>query len=165
MPQNHQYLLKKDNSEIATLFKEELKNKGIEADIEYITKVCLLTKDRANFVKEIWEHASFFFVAPEEYDPKIVKKRWKENTPQIITDIIGKIATTNSFDATTLAPLVKNHIADNELNMGQVMNCLRMSLVGGAKGPDLFEIFEMLGREETIKRLKTAIEIITNNGE
>ena len=157
---NHQYLQKKSDKEIAELFNPELKNKNINVDLLYTEKVISLVKERVSFVKEIWEQASFFYVAPEEYDKKVIKKRWKEGMSEKLNQIINILNNLDDFSRDKIHDEIVKFIETNEFNMGQIMNSLRLSLVGAAKGPDLFIIIEMLGKQETINRIKTAIEVI-----
>jgi len=157
---NHQYLQKKSDKEIAELFNNELIQKNITADINYTEKVISLIKERVSFIKEIWGQASFFYQKPQEYDKKVVKKRWKEGMSDKLNQIITILNDINDFNRNKIHDEVVKFIETNEFNMGQIMNSIRLSLVGGAKGPDLFTIIEMLGKQETIERIKTAIEII-----
>ncbi len=157
---NHQYMLQKPAKEIAQLFLPVLQSKGIEnVSSEYLEQVCTLSKDRVNFVSELWEQASFFFQAPESYDEQVVKKRWNETSAAHLKKI-SEILNTAAFDKQTLHDEVANYIQNNSLNMGQIMNCLRLSLVGAAKGPDLFEIIVLLGKSESTKRITKACEVL-----
>ncbi len=158
---NHQYLIKKTGEELAEDFAPILESKGIEADSNYVAKVCELMKERVSFVKELWEQSSFFFTAPEEYDSKVVNKRWKGKAPAAIAEIKDLIAKAEDFNTEKLHEEVKNYIQEKELGMGQIMNCLRLALVGSSKGPDLFIIIEMLGQAETVRRLEKAVEVLS----
>ncbi len=158
---NHQYLIKKTGEELAEDFAPILESKGIEADSNYVAKVCELMKERVSFVKELWEQSSFFFTAPEEYDSKVVNKRWKGKAPAAIAEIKDLIAKAEDFNTEKLHEEVKNYIQEKGLGMGQIMNCLRLALVGSSKGPDLFIIIEMLGQAETVRRLEKAVEVLS----
>ncbi len=157
---NHKYLQKKSNKEIAKLFNDELLKRNISSNLEYTESVVALVKERVSFIKEIWEQASFFYQAPKEYDNKVIKKRWKNNMSEKLYQIIEILNKINDFNADNIHNKIISFIENNEFNMGQIMNSIRLSLVGGAKGPDLFKIIELLGKQETIKRIKTAIETI-----
>ena len=157
---NHQYLIKKSDDELAELYKSILKEKGIDADLNYLKKICALIKERVNFVSEFWDQSYYFFEAPTEYDQKVIKKRWKENTPDILKDIIDILEKSEPFNAENTEKLVKDYIQKNELNMGQVLNVLRLTLVGSAKGPGLFNIMELLGENEVIKRIEAGLQNI-----
>ncbi|MBE9467932.1 MAG: glutamate--tRNA ligase [Bacteroidetes bacterium] len=157
---NHHYLVEKSNEEIATLFQPILIQKGINKSDEYVVKVCGLVKERANFISELWEQAYFFFQAPVEYDKKTVKKKWKENSPKIMSDIQNILSTVEFFKAEDLELVIKKYIEENELGMGMVMNAFRLTIVGAAKGPGVFDIIELIGKEEALKRIKLGIENI-----
>ncbi|RLD60861.1 MAG: glutamate--tRNA ligase [Bacteroidetes bacterium] len=157
---NHHYLVEKSNEEIADLFQDILKEKGIEKSNEYVAKVCGLVKERVNFVSELWEQTYFFFQRPVEYDKKTVKKRWKENSPNIMKDIINILSSVELFNSRETETVVKKFIEEKELGMGQVMNAFRLTIVGAAKGPGVFDIIELLGKDETIKRIELGIKNI-----
>ena len=157
---NHQYLIKKSDDELAELYKSILKEKGIDADLNYLKKICALIKERVNFVSEFWDQSYYFFEAPTEYDQKVIKKRWEENTPDILKDIINILNKSEPFNTENTEKLVKDYIQKNELNMGQVLNALRLTLVGSAKGPGLFNIMELLGEKEVITRIEAGLQNI-----
>jgi len=117
-------------------------------------------KERVNFVSELWNVASFLFVAPTEYDAAVIKKRWKEVVPPALLKIAELLNEVQPFDIATTSEKVKTYIQANQLNMGQIMNCFRLALVGGSLGPDLFEMVELLGKNEVISRIKKAVEEI-----
>ena len=157
---NHQYLQKKNISEIALLFNNELKEKNINIDIEFTEKVVSLVKERVSFVREIWNQASFFYQKPESYDKKVIKKRWKEGTSEQLLKIIEILKGIKNFTRNNLHDSIVKHIEENQLNMGQIMSSIRLSIVGASSGPDLFAIIELIKKHETIDRLKIAIDKI-----
>ena len=157
---NHQYLIKKEDKELANLFQPLLIEKGVHAEIQFVTKVVGLIKERANFVKDFWDQSFFFFGAPVEYDAKMVKKRWKENTPTILTSLIQDLKTIQDFNVVNMEAVIKSFLEKNELGMGQVMTALRLTLVGSGMGPGVMEIMELLGKEEVIRRIVKGIETI-----
>jgi len=154
---NHQYLVKKSNEELAKLFVATLTEKGINADSAKIEKVTGLVKERVNFVNEIWDQSFFFFSAPESYDEATVKKAWSPETPELMKKILDFIPTVEPFSAHDLELQLKEYINSNNLGMGKVMNALRLCLVGASKGPGVADICEIIGKEETIKRINKAI--------
>lgn len=157
---NHQYLINKSDDSLANDFNSILKEKGIEKPLELVTRIIGLVKERASFVNEIWDHSEFFFVAPTEYDAKMVKKKWKEQTPEILKSIIDILNNQQDFTRDNCHDAVVKYLEENEIGMGVAMNALRLSLVGSGKGPDLFTIIEILGKEEVIGRIKEAIDNI-----
>ncbi len=157
---NHKYLQSKDNDELAEVFQKILKEKDITEDLGKIEKIVSLVKERANFVKELWDQSSFFFVAPTEYDSKTIQKRWKSETPAQLTELIEILNSIDDFSAENTEIIVKEWITNKEYNLGSIMNAFRLSVVGEPKGPHMFDITAIIGKDETIKRLQKAIETI-----
>jgi glutamyl-tRNA synthetase len=155
----HYFQLKKEN-ELAELFKPILNEKGITASVKKTEKVIGEIKERCEFVKDIWEQGSFFFEAPTSYDEKTIKKRWKENTSEQLAAIGDLFGSVENWEATSIKEAFSSFMNEKEWGFGAIMNPLRLCLVGGNMGPDLFVICEILGKEETILRIKTAIERI-----
>ena len=155
---NHQYLLLKSNEELAEQFMPYLEAKGLSGDMTTVAKVIGLTKDRVNFVSELWEQVNFFFVAPTEYDEKSLKKRWKEDSPKHMTEMLALLEAHEDWSAEGLDNLIMPWIAEKEYGVGIVMNAFRICLVGAARGPHIWNITDVLGREETLRRVRTALE-------
>ncbi len=162
---NHQYILNMPNEELAEKFAPILKEKGIEVPPEKVTKVVSLVKDRVSFVSELWEQTSFFFEAPSSYEEKSVRKRWKQDTPGNMQQLAELIKGIEDFSSENQETIVKGWISDNGLHMGNIMNAFRLSVVGESKGPHMFDITEVIGKEETINRLKNAINKLPKDGE
>ena len=152
---NHQYLQKQRDESLAESFKKDLSNRSISTKLD-LTKIVSLIKERANFVSEFWEMSNFFFEAPTAYDEKAAKN-WKEDTPDLMQQLITVLATIEDFTSVNIETIVKDWMTQNEIGMGKVMQPFRLSLVGALKGPHLFDIVELIGKEETIKRLGKAI--------
>ncbi len=157
---NHQYLQLKSNEELADLFLPVLAEHGVVADKAVVAKVIGLTKDRVNFVPELWEQTNFFFVAPTEYDEKSLKKRWKEDSPRHITELIALLEPQEDWSAEALDALVMPWIEQKGYGVGIVMNAFRICLVGAARGPHIWAITDVLGKEETLHRMHTALQNI-----
>ena len=157
---NQQYIQSKNDSELVDYFKPQLQEKGIEVTDEKLQQIVGLVKERIVLIPDFWEQASFFFEAPTEYDEKVIKKRWKEGMGEILNQVIAELEKIDTFAEQIGHDAVVKLIQDNEYNMGQVMNCLRLCLVGAGKGPDLFKIAELIGKQETIDRIKKGIETI-----
>ncbi|MCF6213323.1 MAG: glutamate--tRNA ligase [Flavobacteriaceae bacterium] len=162
----HQYIQKQSDEALANLFLPILKEHIIasvtksQGDIAYITKVISLTKERATFVSDFWGLTSFFFIAPKSFDAKAVKKQWKETTPNLMCELITVIKNVSDFSSENLESSIKEWITKKELGFGRVMQPFRLSLVGALKGPHLFDIATLLGREETVKRIQYAIDTV-----
>lgn len=157
---NHKYLQAKSNEEIALLFQQILIDKAFVVDFEKLVTIVSLVKERANFVNELWSQSSFFFQAPTEYDLKTVQKRWKDETPAQLTELIELLSTIDKFTAENTESVVKEWIVKKEYNMGGIMNAFRLSIVGEPKGPHMFDIIAILGKQETIERIKIVINTI-----
>lgn len=157
---NHQYLLRRDDKEVAALFDLILKDRGIHESMEKITKIVSMVKDRVSFVHEMWDQAIFFFMAPREYDEKMVKKKWKEDTPDILRQVTDVLKNLESFTVETIDKALHDYMEEHEVGAGKLMIALRLSLVGAGMGPDLKEIMVLLGKEETVARIEKAINII-----
>ncbi len=157
---NHEYILQKSADELYPYFEPILKERGVAADPAYVKTVIDLIKDRLNFIPDFWEQACYFFVAPTEYDPQAIKKRWKENMPTYLRAVLDILKGIQPFDKQQAHDAVMAYIQDNELNMGQVLNSLRLAIVGAARGPELFTMIELIGVDEVVKRTERAIEVI-----
>lgn len=135
-------------------------NNGVDESLERIRTVVGLMKDRVSFVKELWPLCSFFFIAPLEYDEKTVKKRWKEYSAQQMTELADLLETIDDFSIEGQEPVVMKWVEDKGYKLGDIMNAFRLALVGIGKGPGMFDISAFLGKAETIKRLRRAIEVL-----
>ncbi len=157
---NHEYILHKSNEEIAELFAPIVANNGVEESLARVTEVVSMMKDRVNFVKELWPLCSFFFIAPTSYDEKVKKKRWKEFSPQQMTELRDVLASLDDFSIESQEAAVHKWIEEKEYKLGDVMNAFRLCLVGEGKGPGMFDISAFLGKEETLHRLEVALKTL-----
>lgn len=157
---NHEYMLKKSNEEVANLFAPIVANNGVDESMERITQVVAMMKDRVNFVKELWPLCSFFFIAPTEYDEKTVKKRWKADSAKVMGELADVLEAIDDFSVEGQEPVVMKWVEEKGYKLGDVMNAFRLTLVGIGKGPGMFDISAFLGKEETLKRLRKAIEVL-----
>jgi len=157
---NHQYFIKKSDEELGLLLLPYLKVKGINADLSMTSKVCAMVKERCSFVSEIWDQSYFLFQTPASYDEKMVSKRWKDNVPEIMAEIAVFLENLNTWNAPAIKEPFSEFVTTKGWNFGTVMNSLRLCLVGGSFGPDIFEICDLIGQTETVSRIKRAIEAI-----
>lgn len=160
---NHEYLQKLPDERLAALFKPVLAANGVNpADFsdEYIAKAVGIVKGRIYFVKDLWDQAKFFFTAPEAYNPKDVKKRWNEDTPRIMGELVEVLRGIDDFSSKAAEPVVLDWIASKGYHLGNVMNAFRLTVVGECKGPHMFDITELLGKDETINRINKGVESI-----
>lgn len=155
---NQQYLQTKPNSELTDLFLPFLKEKSVSSDKNYVEKVVSLIKERAMFVTDFWDLSNFFFQSPTEYDAKASKKQWKPETGSLMQELIVVINSIEDFTSVNTETIIKEWITSKEVGFGKVMQPLRLSLVGALKGPHLFDIIEMIGKEETVSRIQKAID-------
>ncbi|MDI5898059.1 glutamate--tRNA ligase [Flavobacterium yafengii] len=153
---NHQYLIKQEDATLAKAYAPILAEKGFSVAENVLTKVVSLIKERAHFVSEFWEMSDFFFVAPTAYDEK-ASKNWKEETPALMQELISVVEEITDFTSMNIETIVKDWMTKNEIGMGKVMQPFRLSLVGALKGPHLFDIVEVIGKDETINRIQKAI--------
>ena len=153
--------MRRSPEQVGEEYKEWLKTeKNIDADIEYVTKVAALVKDRVNFVKEMWDQSFFFFEEPTTYDEVTVKKRWKENSADLMRQASEVIKNIDDFSAENIDKVLNEWITKNELGMGPVMNGLRLMLVGAGKGPHIHEILALIGKDEALKRIEKGIKVL-----
>jgi glutamyl-tRNA synthetase len=153
---NHQYFTRQDNEVLAKQLAHVLLEKGINKPVEYITEVVGMVKERATFTKELWDLSDYFFTAPDNYDEKAAKN-WKPETAEIMNQLITLLQNTLDYSSANLETVIKAWMEENGIGMGKVMQPLRLSLVGAMKGPHLFDIMALIGKEETINRIKKAI--------
>lgn len=157
---NHKYLINKPDSELASQLKEILKRNGIFTDDNKIEKVCGLMKERADFVKDIYKDSLFFFVTPEEYNEKDVKKYWKEESLPLMQELYNLLSNIEDFSFANTERIISEWITTKEIGFGKVMNPFRVAIVGAAKGPHMFDIIEIIGKAETLKRLEKALNTL-----
>ena len=157
---NHEYILMKPDKEIAELFVPVLKEHGVCAPFEKVVTVVGMMKNRVSFVYELWDASNFFFIAPETYDPKTVQKRWKDDSAACMTELMSVLAGIDDFSIENQEKIVMDWIAEKDYHTGNIMNAFRLTLVGEGKGPHMFDISWVLGKEETLARMKRAIEIL-----
>lgn len=162
---NHQHLMKKTNEELVDLFSPFILTQAASPIYErkQLEQIVGLVKERVNFVHEIWEQTRFFFIAPTAYDLKTVKKHWTPEMPKTLNHLAKILDSETDFSSKHLEQIITTFIKSNNFNMGQVMNCLRLCLVGEAKGPHLNDIIAIIGKDETAQRIRMAIEQITKN--
>jgi glutamyl-tRNA synthetase len=159
---NHQYLQKVEDDKLAQEFIKDLKSRNIDSPLDKVKNIVRLVKERCNFVKDFWDNSDYFFVAPNSYAEKALKKRWKEGTSErmcIIAERMKEIGDNSSW-ADNAEEFLMKYIAENELNMGQIMNSIRLAVVGDTKGVNMVDIMRILGKQEIISRITTAAERI-----
>ena len=151
---NHQYLHQKNSEELAKEYLKILSERNVNSSQEIVEKIVALIRDRATYITDFWELSSFFFIAPTQYDEKAMKKQWKENSSEILDKIVNILGSQEDFSSANTEHIVKEFITNNGFSLGQVMPLIRLALVGDMKGPHIFDIAEIIGKDETIKRLE-----------
>ena len=158
---NQHYLQTKTDAELAGLFEpivqenasDSILNNGIS-----IEKIVSLIKERAVFISDFWQLSDYFFLAPTSYAEKGVKKQWKEGTPDIMNQLVSVLESIEDFSSENVENVVKAWITEKELSFGKVMPPLRLVIVGDMKGPHIFDILSMIGKEESIQRIQASIK-------
>jgi glutamyl-tRNA synthetase len=157
---NQHYLKEADNYSLADLFTPVLISKGIKTDRETVAKIVGFVKERAVFISDLWEQSSFFFVAPLTYDEKAVKKNWKDDAPELMKNLYNQLVMIEDFSSENTELIIKNWITENELPMGKLMNAFRLCVVGESRGPHMFDIISIIGKDETLQRIEKGIATI-----
>ena len=161
---NHHYLVSRSIPELTSLFQEALKEKGIKADNAFVEKVVELVKDRSDFVSQFWDQSYFFFERPTSYDHEIVRKKWDADTPGLLRAFAADLLSLGEFRSETIKAFAGEFAQQKGTGLGQLMNPLRLCLVGGSFGPDLALICEMLGKEEVVDRINDALDYLQKQG-
>ena len=157
---NRNYLQQKSEAELAELFMPILAKKDIQIEQEKLVHIVGLIKERCEFVADLWEQGSYFFEAPVSYDEKAAKK-WKEDTGEKLTAIVENVFhPAENWEAAPLKEAFSAFMNAKEWGFGVVMAPTRLALVGSSQGVDLFDIFEIIGKEETISRIKRAVTML-----
>ena len=156
---NHHYLQMQSDESLAKSYAPFLELKGISISEERLTKLVSLIKERANFVSEFWSLSDYFFAAPISYDEKATKN-WKEDTGNLMKQLILVLEGVEDFSSEKMEAIVKDWMTENEIGMGKIMQPFRLSLVGALKGPHLFDIAAFIGKQETINRIQNAISVL-----
>lgn len=159
---NHEYLMRLQDERLATLFEPVLEEKGLAGkfDKDYVARALGTVKSRADFVSDLWDQADFYFVAPSEYAPKDVRKRWTAGTPEIMRRLIEVLEGIDDMSSANAEKVVLDWIAANGYHLGNVMNAFRLAVVGACRGPHMFEITEIIPKEEVVARIHRAIDAI-----
>ena len=154
---NHQYLIQKSDEQLAEEFMPLLDTKQISCDMAKLVRIIGLVKERVQFVSELWEQLDFFFVRPTGYNPKMLKKSMKGDSPELLAELKKLLSVQDDFSSQQLEDVVKTWIESKEIGFGKVMNPLRLALVGEGKGPHLFDIIEILGKQESLQRIENLL--------
>ena len=159
---NHKYLIAKPDAELADLIAPYLQADGLAYDKPKVERICALMKERYNFVSELYEDCRFFFIAPTEYVEKDAKKYWKDDAPALMRELTELLKSIDDYSFANTEKIISAWITEKELGFGKVMNPFRVAIIGAAKGPHMFDVIEIIGKEETIRRMEKALEAMKN---
>jgi glutamyl-tRNA synthetase len=157
---NHHYLQSRTDNQLAFEFREDLRARGYHIDIKELEVLVGMIKERISFIKELWNETNFFFKAPEDYDQEVIKKRWKEESPVILSGLRDILKNIEDFSPAPTEKVIKTWIEAKGYNTGSVMNVFRLVVVGASRGPHMFDIIGWIGKEETIKRIDKGLSVI-----
>lgn len=154
---NQQYLRMRSPEQLAQAWMPELEKKGVRAEKAYVTGVCKLIQEKAQFIHEFWSLGSYFFEDPAQLDPEVIKKRRNEKTDAYFTVLTGHLQSLSTWKAADIENTFKSTCESNGIKPGEVMQLLRVYLSGLGGGPALFEMAELLGKEKVVARLQKGI--------
>jgi glutamyl-tRNA synthetase len=154
---NQQYLRGRSKKELSNSLQFILKENGIDKDNEYVEAVCEQLKERATFVNDMWLEGGYFFDAPDSYDDKTVRKKWKEDSPNLLVELKNKLLLIEDFSSENIEEVFKGFLIEKNIGMGKLLPVFRLSLTGLGMGPSLFNIASLIGKEETLNRMNTAL--------
>ncbi|MGQ8337108.1 glutamate--tRNA ligase [Sunxiuqinia sp. A32] len=157
---NRHYMQEKTDLELAGEFKPLLEARNVSISEEKLVRIIAMIKERCEFIHELWDQGQYFFEAPESYDEKTVKKKWKEGTSEKLNAILEVFKAVDDWKAELVKESFSNFMNEKEWGFGVVMVPIRLALVGSSQGVDLFDICELVGKEETISRIEKAITIL-----
>ena len=150
---NAQYMHRKSDAELAAILQPQLRAHGIEVDDMRAGEAAGIMKERATLTGDLWDLTSFFFTAPTGYEEKQTRKYWKGDNPSMLAELREVLASIDDFSKDNTERIVHAWIESRSLSMGQVMNTLRLALVGAGKGPGMYDVTAFIGREETLRRI------------
>jgi len=157
---NHHYMQEQYNDDLAETFKQ-IQPELAEIDVNYVELVVALIKERATFVTDFWALSHFFFQTPTDLDEKAVKKAWKDDSPELMTQVVSVIESVEDFTVENLQTELKGWIIKNDIGFGKVMMPLRLALVGALQGPDVFDIMYLIGKDETKRRIENLVNTLS----
>lgn len=156
---NQQYIKTIEPATLATLVKPQLDAKGVAATPEFLTEACRLLAERLTFLNDFWEQGYFFFQEPVGYDEAMLKKKWKEGKKEFFPELVERFAHLAEFNPSALETEVKLFMDAHSLGFGDVLPILRIMLTGTMQGPSVFDTAVLIGREETLRRMRKGIEV------
>ena len=154
------YMIDKITQALVAAYKKDKEGYTDNVFVEVAGRAAGIMKERATFITDLWDLTSFFFVAPAEYEEKQTRKYWKGQNPEILRELRSVLAAIDDFSLENTERIVHGWIEQKGYGMGQVMNTLRLALVGAGKGPGMYDVTSFIGKEETLRRLNAPIEAL-----
>ncbi len=154
---NAQYMHVRDDNELAEAYLPLLREHGVEIPFEQAARIAGYIKGRATFVSDFWELSYFLFRAPVSFDAKTAAKYWKGENPESVAGLREVLAGIDDFTNRNMETVCHAWIEEHGYKMGQIMNAFRLAIVGESKGFSMYEMCEVLGKEETLRRLDYAL--------
>jgi glutamyl-tRNA synthetase len=154
---NQQYLRAKDNAELALEYLPELTAKGYNPDMEILARICGMAKERSTFIADFWENSWFFFQAPDKYDETTVQKKWNADAAGLLNELAARFEGITDFTHDNVHNAFTTFLEDKGLKIGAMLPLFRLSVTGLGQGPGMFDVAEIVGKEETLARVNRAI--------
>ncbi|HLF19378.1 MAG TPA: glutamate--tRNA ligase [Bacteroidota bacterium] len=158
---NFQHLKKRTDVEVIGMLKEELKKSELgknSYDDDYLAKVVGAMRERVSFVKDFVEKSPYFFSAPKDYDPDVVKKRWNSEASHRLKRLVKELSVLQNPQKEVFEAALERTAGELNVGRGDLIHPLRIAVSGVGAGPGLYDILFILGKEETIRRITSAIE-------
>jgi glutamyl-tRNA synthetase len=157
---NQQYLRAKPDDELTSHLLESLAKENIVCTKEKALKICSIMKERVTFPQDFWEQGKFFFIAPTSFDETVTSKKWNEDVVKVLSAYKDALSNISTLDADTAKSTLENVASQLNIPTGKIMQAFRVSITGGASGPDLMETLEIIGSDETIRRIEHALQTL-----
>ncbi len=160
---NAEHLRNKSNSDLLSLLKEEIHNskfKDQNYTDEYLIKVIEAMRERVSFIKEYLEKSPYFFEAPVSFEEETIKKRWKDDSADLLKKLSEKISSLENPYKEDYEAALKSTAEELQIGNGKLIHPLRLAVSGMGSGPGVFEIVDIIGQKETLDRINFAVETI-----
>ncbi|PID59625.1 MAG: glutamate--tRNA ligase [Ignavibacteriae bacterium] len=157
---NGLHIRNKETSELLPLFKEEITKSEFssqELSDEYLSEIIDSMKERITFVKDLVNDCKYFFEKPKSYDENIIKKRWKDDSPKLLNNLVDELENNKAETKEDFEKILKSVVEKNECGMGRLMHPLRLAVSGVGLGPGVYDLLKILGKEEVIERIKIVL--------
>lgn len=157
---NHQWIQRTDIEALTLAFQQLPQIKHHQNKNLPLQEIVSVLRERVDFLHQFWDESAFLFDAPEQYDEATVKKRWKENTGGQLTELSAFLDGLTDFTPAATEPLIKSWIEEKGYGLGNIMNAMRLVLVGKSSGPHIFDILHILGKKESLRRIEQGVRIL-----